>query len=315
VIRRFFVEQRPSLRAAAAVAAASVLALVVGVGAALPAAPTGGARSLAVSVPPEPISIAAGETGKTLIRVINPNPTPVPVTLSGREVALEDNGQVSIGAGPDPIWSRLGDFPTRELTVPASGYVDVPLTIRTPSQLQPDLYFLGFLVTPRVTTPGDLQVINQIGSFLTIDIPGPRVTELAGRMDAPSFVFGSHATSTVQVSNVGHAAVLFWGEADTSSSPGTSAVTQQRFEPSLLPRGRERTITVTAKPNWPVGMVTMTVQLIYPGRTAATTKELVFSKRVLVIDPIVLFGAALVLGCAAVLVALRVRKRVHGTLN
>ena len=42
---------------------------------------------------------------------------------------------------------------------------------------------------------------------------------------------------------------------------------------------------VTAKPHWPIGMVTMTIHLTYPGRTDAATKELTVSKRVLVISP------------------------------
>ena len=234
---------------------------------------------------------------------------PVLVTLAGRSVTLEDDGQVRIGTHPDPRWSRLGNFSPRTFRVPGDGYVNVPLTIHTPKRLAPDLYFLGFLVTPHVTRPGDLQVINQIGSFVTVDIPGPRSTKLAGSLTAPAFVFGSHASGTVLVSNVGHAAVQYWGEADTSASPGNSAVTQQRFDPSLLPSGRTRTFTVVAKPNWPVGMVTMTVHLIYPGQTAATTKELVFTKRVLVISPLVLYALAIVLGCAAVLVTLRVYQR------
>lgn len=92
-------------------------------------------------------------------------------------------------------------------------------------------------------------------------------------------------------------------------------MTQQRFDPSLLPQGRTRTFTVVAKPNWPVGMVTTTVHLIYPGRTAATTKELVFTKRVLVVSPLVLYALAILLGCGGVFVVLRLLRRTTRTLG
>lgn len=156
---------------AAALAAACAFSLTVVAGAAMSATPLGSARSLAVSVPPIPISISAGHSARTLIRVINPDPSPILVTLSGRAVTLGDNGQVRIGTGPDPVWSRLGNFPTRTFRVPGAGYVNLHITIHTPKRLAPDLYFLGFLVTPHVTKPGDLQVINQIGSSLPSTFP------------------------------------------------------------------------------------------------------------------------------------------------
>ena len=44
-----------------------------------------------------------------------------------------------------------------------------------PTQIGPDLYYIGFLVSPVPTVSGEVVVINQIGAFLTIDVPGPRV--------------------------------------------------------------------------------------------------------------------------------------------
>jgi hypothetical protein len=43
-----------------------------------------------------------------------------------------------------------------------------------------------------------------------------------------------------------------------------------------------RTITVTGRPAWPIGLVTITAHVTDPGRTESTTGELTFSKRVLV---------------------------------
>jgi len=269
--------------------------------------PVGGLRALAVSVPPDPVPIKAGSRTKTLIRVVNPNHVPITVTISGRALALEDNGKVAIGDGPDPRWAKSVDFPTGQLTIPAEDYLDVPLTIEAPTQLSPDLYFVGFLVTPIATGSGSLHVINQIGSFVTVDVPGPRLRKLAARFHLPDFSLGRRAHGTIRIENTGRAAVRFWGEQDSTSSPGGAAA-QVRFEPSLLPTGRYRYRAVSAKPAWPVGMVTMTVHLMYPGRTEATTKELTVTKRVLVVSPFVPIALGALLLICIVLVWRRQRR-------
>jgi hypothetical protein len=269
--------------------------------------PSGGPRALAVSVPPDPITIAAGASGKALVRVVNPNLAPVAVTVASRQLSLGDNGKVSVGAGVDPLWQKRAPFPRRQLTIPAQGYLDIPLAIQVPRRLAPDLYFIGFLVTPVATQAGGLRVINQIGSFVTIDVPGPRVRKLAAVFDIPSFVLGSHVSGTMRIANVGRAAVRFWGEDDTTSSPG-GTYHQLRLNPSLLPAGRSRSITVTGKPAWPIGMVTITTHLTYPGRSEAQTKELTFNKRVLVVAPWVPIALLSILLIAGTLIWRRRRR-------
>jgi hypothetical protein len=260
--------------------------------------PIGGQRALAVSVPADPVQIAAGERGKALVRIVNSSATAIGVTVQSRRLSLLDNGKVAIGARPDARWQRRARFPSRQLRIPAQGYRDIPLTMRVPRTLPPDLYFVGFLVTPVPTKSGSIQVINQIGSFVTIDVPGPRDRELAGKFDIPSLVFGSQADGALHVTNTGKAAVRFWGEDDTNSSPGGKPQ-QLRLEPSLLPVGRSRSTTVAGKPAWPIGIVTVTAHITYPGRTEAATKELTFSKRVVVISPWVPVGLGLLALAAA----------------
>ena len=256
--------------------------------------PVGGARALAVSVPPDPVPIKAGSSANTLVRVVNPNDAPITVTIAGREISLLDNGKVSVGRGPDPRWQRFIRLPTGELTVPAQSYLEVQLTIHVPRRLAPDLYFIGFLVTPIATGSGSLKVINQIGSFVTIDVPGPRVRNIAATFDVPSFVLASHVRGNLRIANTGRAAVRFWGENDTNSSPGGS-FEQHRLDTSLLPTGTSRYVSVSGKPAWPVGIVSMTVHLTYPGRTEVMTKELILRKRVLVVSPWVLVALAVLL--------------------
>jgi hypothetical protein len=256
--------------------------------------PVGGVRALAVSVPPDPVPIKPGSRAKTLVRVVNPNAAPVTVTIASRALSLGDDGKVSVGDGPDPRWDKSVKFPTGQLTIGAQSFLDVPLTIQVPARLSPDLYFIGFLVTPIPTTAGSLQVINRIGSFITVDVPGPRVRKLAASFHLGGLSFSTRAHGTLRIANTGRAAVRFWGEEDTNSSPGGSAE-QERFDPSYLPTGRHRFRDVSGKPAWPVGMVTITVHLVYPGRTEVATKELIVTKRVLVINPIVPIALAILL--------------------
>ena len=287
--------------AAAALAAAASSAFAGG-----GATGIGGPRAIAVSVPPDPVPVKPGTVTHTLIRVVNPNDRSILVTITSRRLVFGDNGKVALGAGPDPRWRRLAPFPSHEIRLPAQGYRDVPMTVHVPKKIPPDLYFIGFLVTPVPGQTGSIQVINQIGSFLTIDVPGPRERKLVGNLKLPRWVFGSHTDGTLALTNAGHASVTYWGETDTSSWPG-GALEQSRLPLSLLPVGLSRTIAVTGKPAWPIGLVTITTRITYPGVTEASTRELVFEKRVLVISPwvpIVLGG--LLLG---VFLAWRLRRR------
>jgi hypothetical protein len=281
----------------ATVLAAAGLAAASTAHAGAPAKAVGGERALAVSVPADPVPAKSGKLLRTLIRVVNPNDTAVSVVISGRALALGDDGKVSIGAGPDPRWAGRVRFPRGPIRIPAQGWRDVRLSLGVPRRLSPDLYFIGFLVTPVATPGGSIKVVNQIGSFLTIDVPGPRLRLLTGHLHLPSFVFGSKANGDVRVTNIGKASLTLWGENDTTSSPG-GAFQQERLGPSLLPVGRSRSIEVSGKPRWPVGIVNVTTRVTYPGRTASETRQLLLTKRVIVVSlwvPIAL-AAILALG-------------------
>jgi hypothetical protein len=277
--------RRPRCRALAAVTA--VAAIVSGGFTSASGAP-GAGRSLAVSVPPEPTPIVAGGIATIPIKVLNPGNRPVTVTITNRGVELGDNGAVTIGAGPDPRWQGQVVFPAAPVTIAAQGFVDVDLPVQMPPVIAPDLYFVGFLVSPVKTGQSDIQVINQIGSFITVDVPGPRQRELTADLHLPRFKLGSTVAGLLQVHNVGKAAARFWGENDTTSSPGRGTPQQQRIEKSTLPIGRVRSFQVSGKPHWPIGFVTMKVRITYPDQTDAATKDILITRRVLVISPWVL---------------------------
>ena len=193
--------------------------------------------------------------------------------------------------------------------IAARGYREVGLTVRMPARISPDLYFVGFLVTPLPDAAGNLTYINQIGSYVTIDVPGPRIRTLTADLHLPGFASANDVRAKLHVQNTGKSAAMFWGENDTTATPGSSAPRQARLDRSLLPAGRSRTIVVEAKPSFLVAMVTMHVHILYPGRTDAGTTEIVLTKKVLVVQPaaVVLLGAILLI--AGIWYALRRRRR------
>ena len=270
---------------------------------------TGGGQPLAVSVPSDAASLRPGATGTIPIRIVNPGSKPVTVRITGRKADFGDNGRVTI-SGPDPRWAGRVAFPTGPLAIAPRSYDDVGLTVRMPARLSPDLYFIGFLVTPISDVRAGLRYVNQIGSYITVDVPGPRTRALAADIDVPGFTLSGTVHATVHVHNVGKAAAIFWGENDTSANPGSSSPRQQRFDGSLLPIGRSRVIAVTATPTFLVSAVTMRVRIIYPGRTAGSTEQIVLTKRVWVVQPAApAFAAAIVIGCGVWLVMRRRKRR------
>ena len=273
-----------------------VAALIAAVTCTVPAgaAPgTGTARPLAVSVPAEPAPLRPGATGTIPIGVVNPGTKALTVRITARGLLFGDDGHVTL-AGVDPLWAGRVDFPPDPITIPRQSYRNVGLVVHMPPKIDPDLYFVGFLVTP-IAGPGNgLTYINQIGSYVTIDVPGPRDRRLTADLHLPGFALTDALHAHLGIHNVGAAAAVYWGENDPKSTPGSG--TQQRFDRSLLPRGRSRTVVLDVKPGFLVALVTMRVHIIYPGRTDATTSEIVITKRVLIVQPIalVILAAAIV---------------------
>ena len=245
-------------------------------------------RSLAVSVPPEPTPAPTGTTAHVPIRVLNPGSEPVSVTITPRPVRLGNNGQVSVTGRTDPTWQGRVHIEPSNATIEPQQFVNAVISVDVAPGTAPDLYFIGFLVSPVATAAGKVAVQNEIGSFITLDVPGPRVTRLDASLDMPPFVLGDSAAGTVEVTNVGHASARFWGETDPTSWPGSVTPTQQRFEKSLAPTGVKRTLEVATTPEWPISLVTVRGQIIYSPTNGSTTAEVPFSARVLVIEPWVL---------------------------
>ncbi|TMC48557.1 MAG: hypothetical protein E6J14_10680 [Chloroflexi bacterium] len=315
----------------AGIVALVVAALVAPVGAVAASSPSPGPhspRSLAVSVPADPVPLVPGDTSPIHIRVLNPGSTSVTVTVKGEGVTLGDNGTTRFTGAPDPQWAGNTDFPPDDLTVPAQGFIDVSITVHVPAHINPDLYYIGFVVTPIATASGSVIVINQIGAFFIINVPGPRDRKLAADLNVPglnwgpihlgSLLIGDQVVGKLTAHNVGPSSVQFFGENDATHAPFSGTPSQQRINKSLLPIRRSRSLQVTAQPAFPIDMVTMTVTLTYPDQTDVATKQIVLTKSMLVISPwvIVVVGVLLALVvCWRLYARHRRRSRRQATAN
>lgn len=302
--------QRGAISAAVGLALAIASPIAVMAAASPTAAPSPTEQGLALSQPEAPTPAPKGTTVRTRIRVVNPGGRPVTISIAQRRAILGDNGQVSMGAGADPQWRGRVSFHPATLTLGARQYANVDIDVRVPSTIGSDLHFVGFLLSPvAAAAPGQVSVVNQIGSFVTLDVPGPREARLRVTLQIPSVKIARQARGTLRVANVGHSAVRFWGESDTTSSPGGGAPHQQRFDTSLAPVSTTRSLHVTARSAWLVGFVRLRGQIVYPSTTASATTAAVFSKRVLIIDPRVIIAIAGLLLAGASWAGVRLRRR------
>jgi hypothetical protein len=220
------------------------------------------------------------------------------VTVEGEGVTLGNNGTTTFTGKPDPLWASRTSYPRGDISILAQHYADLTITVHMPAQISPDLYYIGFLVTPVPTANGQVVVINQIGAFLTVDVPGPRVRSLAADLITDGFnwgpihlgwlVVGTQIAGKLAVENTGASSVLFFGENDVTSAPISGSPSQQRISRSLLPIRRSRSFAVTAAPAFPIDVVTMSDVVTYPDRTGTGTLDIVLSKSMLVINPWVL---------------------------
>ena len=257
-------------------------------------------RSIGVSVPADPIPAIPGRWVALPLRVTNPGATPVAVHIEQRALELGDNGRISVLTGPDPSWAPQLQVPPGPVDVPAQGYAEVSLNLRVPN-LAPDTYLVGFLVTPMVPQSG-IQVVNAIGTYFAVDIPGPRDRRIAASLHAPAFVWGNSAQATVTVSNIGHSSVSFWGEAGS-----------QRVLKTFLPSAHHRSVTVATSSHFGLGKQTVTVHLFYNGTTDAQVREVTVSGTTWFVAPLYpIVAAGLVL---VVLAVVAVRRRIPRTMT
>jgi hypothetical protein len=304
--------------AVVALVAVSVVAVMVTTplvaGAATGAAATSAAATsapappaaLSVTSPAEPVDATPGTPATTILRVGNLGPGPLPVQITSEGVQLLDNGKTRFGQPTDPRFAGRIHIDPSALTIQARQKATVEITVDTPGSLRPDDYFLGFLVTPILNAPS-VAVVNQVGALVVLDVPGPRLRKLTATAIGPPrvrFTFGRSATGIVRVKNVGEATVPFSATTETQGWPAASQ--PYRTEPrQVLPPGLSRDTPLHITTPFGLGWYTIRTTLVY-NLTDQTTGQVVVSRRVLIINPLLALPVVLLL---AALVWRRHRKQ------
>lgn len=197
----------------AAVVVASIVSWVV-----LPmpwaaAAGAAAAPGLVVSSPAGPVQAVPGTAVGTAIRVGNSSGSPMHVVLAQGRVSFGDNGRATVSDGSDPLWPGRVQLATTELTVPAGGYRQIPITVSLPAGTAPDDYFLGLLVTPTPTGSGTVKVLTRLAALIDFEVPGPRHSDIRIiAQHVPGVLWGAQLTVRTVVANEASSFATVWGE-------------------------------------------------------------------------------------------------------
>jgi len=260
---------------------------------AIAAVGTVGARAagnvLVVSTPAGGLEAAPGYTLNSWIRVANNGEAPMHATVALAALQFGDEGTVRIEPGSDPMWAERVRIRYPDVTLPAHSYVDDPIAVAVPESLKPDTYFVGFLVTPE-PGPGAIRVVNQIGTFVALNVPGPRHRAVRiSRLTVPRFVIGRSVAVRLGVRNIGPSFATTWSELHVKA-PARAELFHPFLKRRMLPAGLSRTYSWTAHVPFTFGPVRVRALAFFNAsdqQVGASTKE----ATVFVIDPV--FAAAI----------------------
>ena len=271
------------------------------------AVPDSSPVALSVSTPADSLAGEPGETVTSWVRVGNNGATALPITISPATVELGDNGATTMSPGIYPRFLNSVTLETTAATVPANDYIEISVTISIPTSLIPDIYLLGFLVTPAPGT-GSVQVINQIGAFISIELPGSRDRRIEAAFDnAPHFVLSDSPTLTVRVDNIGESALEFTSET-TIDGFGTATPGNIRVEPKLLPSGTSRDVEITWAAELGIGIFDVHTRIVH-NVTQSETTGVELEHKIVVVSPIALTVMVTILLILATGVVLLVHHR------
>ncbi len=285
------------------------LVVLAGAGFALTASATSAAASssdLSVTYPPDPIPVVPGSRTSFKLLVTNIGPAPLTVGVTAHQVVLADNGRTRFASGPDPRFSSGTTIEPEQFTLAPGHRRDVLVTVLVPKSLTPDDYFLGWLVSPVLTSPA-VAAVNEVGALVVLDVPGPRDPRLSATfVGLPSFKLSGTADGYVQVTSTGTSTVSFTTDTEVSGfvHPSSSVIEEP---PRLLPPTLTRDIPVSFSSWLGLGWYTVHSTIVY-NVTAQRTGEVALSSTVILIAPYWLALPVLVFAIVAV-VAIRRRRR------
>lgn len=221
---------------------------------------------------------------------------------------LGNDGVTGFTPEQDPRFTGKITLSQTQEVIPAGGYVELAVTVAIPAAIIPDIYVLGFLVTPEVTGTS-VRIVNQIGALIAFDVPGSRDRTLtAWFVDVPWIMFTNHPSLTVRASSVGKSALQFTSE-DTLSGFGAATPAGKRNDPRPVPAGTHRDLVVPWSIPWGIGVSEVTTTMLYP-KSGSGNAQIVLTHQVIVIKPLVAYIAgALLLLLILLVIALRIALR------
>ena len=285
------------LTASLVTVAVAALTTPTGALAAPPGRPTTpGSADFAVSTPAEPLLPAKDGLVHTTITVSDNGAYPLTVKLRSVGVVPLDDGRMRVGDQPDPVWSKTITM-TPKVRLDGGSYQRVPVTIKMPGGLLPDLYTLGFVAEAQPVNPdAPVLVYNQIAYLITVEVSGPRERKLALDL-APVgwFHIGSSLDGTYRVRNIGSAAAQGRGQVLVNAPFGRRnvAVVQNTDGMQLYPTGTSRSLDYQYLVHGLLLLARPEAQVLYGNGTNTLQSVAVTGHLVLVIPwiTIILLGA------------------------
>jgi len=264
---------------------------------------------LSVTYPSDPIPVHPGTSTSFSLLVTNVGPTVLTVEVTAHQVILGDNGQTQFAASADPRFGGTTIEPQEFKLAPRQRRV-VLISMIVPKSLTPDDYFLGWLVSP-ILTSAAVAAVNEVGALVVLDVPGPRHPRLSAEfVGLPSFQWSGNASGVVRVESTGSSTVSFTTNTELSGfvHPKPSII---QDPPHLLPPSLTRDIPVYFSSWLGLGWYTVHTTIVY-NLTAQRTGEVTLSTTMILISPYWLILPALVVAAIVTFIIRRRRRLARG---
>lgn len=267
-----------------------------------PPAPVGQV-AVSLSAPAGTLAVRPGITLDTWVLVGNPTSTAVTVQLRQARLIAGFDGHLDVADDPDPLWTGRVDLPG-QVRVPAGGQRQVPVRVRVPRTVTPNLYLIGLAAQPVTSSAESLTVAGRIVTYLLLDAPGPRQPQLTMQHHTvPRIAFGDLRGRAV-VANVGQVTSQLRAQALlTDRNRQLRGVTPAGGpDRLLLPAGASRTLAYQWRPGGWLALVRPELEVAYPTGTDRLATATSAGRLVLVLPWRTVLAAGALLLTAAVLI-------------
>jgi hypothetical protein len=255
-------------------------------GLAVPSAASAAGTAFSVSTSAEPARAGADGVVHTQVTVANNGAQDLSVALRSVGVRPHDDGKADLTDESDPVWGKAITMPS-SVRLAARTYRSIPITIRVPAGLLPDLYLLGFIAEAQPTDPhAPVRIYDRIGALVTVEIPGARERKLRIDVTQTGFIqIGSSFDSGFDVRNIGEAGALARNQVLVSSSLTHDALGMVRTSDALelIPSGTGRHVSFSYPVHGLFLYARPQVQVIYGNGTPAMQEITVQGRAILVI--------------------------------